>query len=633
MRVRTFATSMAFMAVCLSAYAAGADGWASMNGGTTGGTGGTVVTVDNATDLIYYVQGTQQAAYIIYVSGHIDLGGSNIRVRGNKTIIGLPGSRITGNFKCYRSEESNNIFQFLNMDNAAKAGDGDCISIDGASNIWVDHCTFTDAGDGAVDIKNGADYVTVSWCKYQYTFNSGHNFCNLVGHSDSNGSTDLGHLRVTFHHNWYSTLCHERMPSVRFGKAHVYNSYFNSPGNRYCIRTRLYAECLVENNYFKDVQNPWERYVTSAGGDPGLLYASGNIFDNVTWYVGSDSSSVLIDGTDTVFVPPYAYAPDPAALVPAIVQWGAGVEGREGSPPHWLSGTYGDFDTSGLVDMQDFAVFAGYWLATDNNADADFDENGIVDMVELGMFAANWMNLSPDVTAPDKPATFRVLGQDGQAVLAWTENTEEDLAGYSVYRTTTWGTDYVRLNETPLTQAGYIDTDVVNGTMYYYRVTAVDTSGNESDVSLDGCAQPAAGAANLTLQEDAPGFCGVQGIIDYGKHTGFTGAGFLDVTNSAGTGVSWTINIAEAGTYTLRWRYANGSGDRPGRLLINGTEAAASISFPGTGAWNSWADRSVDYTFGTGVYTIRLEGTTGESLANIDYLNVKGNAPEPAVCP
>jgi pectate lyase len=604
-----------------------------MNGGTTGGEGGTVVTADNAADLIYYVQGTKQAPYIIYISGHIDLGGSSIRVRGNKTVIGLAGSRITGNLKCYRAEESNNIFRYLNMDNAAKAGDGDCITIDQVSNIWIDHCTFTDAGDGAVDIKNGADFVTVSWCKFQYTANNGHSYVNLVGHSDSNGSTDMGHLRVTFHHNWYSTLCHERMPSVRFGRAHIYNTYFDSPGNRYCIRTRLYAECLVENNYFKDVQNPWERYVTSAGGDPGLLYASGNIFDNVTWYVGYDSSSVLIDGTDTVFTPPYAYTPDPAGMVPSIVQWGAGADGKEGYPPHWLFGTYGDFDYSGLVDMQDFAVFAGYWLATDGIADADYDENGIVDMVELGMFAANWMNLPPDVTAPDKPAGFWALGQNGQAVLTWTANAEDDLDGYWIYRTTTWGTNYVRLNETPLAQADYIDTDVVNGAMYYYRVTAVDTSGNESDVSIDGCAQPAAGASNLTLQENALGFCGVQGIVDYGKHTGFTGAGFLDATNSLGTGMNWMVNIAEAGIYTLRWRYANASSDRPGRLLINGTQAIASISFPGTGAWNSWAEVSVEYAFSAGVQSIRLEGTTSDSLANIDYLKITGAAPQAAVCP
>lgn len=622
-------TGILVVIMSVSVYAGSPDGFGQY---TTGGAGGTVVTVDNADDFIYYVQGTKQTPYIIYLDGHINLGGSNIRVRGNKTVIGLPGARITGNLKCYRPEESNNIFRYLNMDNAAKAGDGDCISIDGVTNIWIDHCTFTDAGDGAVDIKNGADYVTVSWCKFQYTANYGHSYVNLVGHSDTNGDTDMGHLRVTFHHNWYSNLCHERMPSVRFGRAHIYNTYFDSPNNRYCIRTRLYAECLVENNYFKDVQNPWERYTTSAGGDPGLLFASGNIFDNVTWYVDYDSNSSLIPGTDTVFEPPYAYSLDDAAMVPAIVQWGAGADGKDGYPPHWQFGIYGDFDYSGLVDMHDFGQFAQYWLATEDIDNADYDEDGIVDAFELGLFVENWMQLPPDVTAPDAPAEVWALGQDGQVTLSWSENSEDDLDGYIVYRSTTWDENYVPLNATPLKTAGYVDTEAVNGTMYYYVVRAVDKSDNESEPSVYTCGQPAAGPANLTLQEAAFGFCSVQGILD-NKHAGFTGAGFLDATNSSGTGMNWMVNIGQAGTYTLRWRYANASGDRPGRLLVNGTQVIASISFPGTGQWYNWSEVSVEHTFSAGPNAIRLEGTISESLANVDYLKLIGAAPEAAACP
>jgi pectate lyase len=63
-----------------------------------------------------------------------------------------------------------------------------------------------------------------------------HRFSNLVGHSDNNASEDAGRLHVTFHHNWWGQLVHERMPRVRFGRVHVYNNFYNSPGNNYCIR-------------------------------------------------------------------------------------------------------------------------------------------------------------------------------------------------------------------------------------------------------------------------------------------------------------------------------------------------------------------------------------------------------------
>jgi pectate lyase len=617
----------------LGPAAIAADGWASMNGGTTGGQGGISVTVDNAADLIYYAQGTKQTPYIIYVSGSIDLGGSNIRVRGNKSLIGLPGSHITGNLKCYRSEESNNVFRFLNMSNPAKAGDGDCISIDGAANIWVDHCTFTDAGDGAVDIKNGADYVTVSWCKFQYTANNGHSYVNLVGHSDTNSSADMGHLRVTFHHNWYSTLCHERMPSVRFGQAHVYNTYFNSPGNRYCIRTRLYAQCLVENNYFKDVQNPWERYVTSAGGDPGLLYASGNLFNNVSWYVGYDSSSVLIDGTDTVFTPPYAYSLDPTEKIPALVQWGAGADGRDGYPPHWVFGTYGDFDYSGLVDMADFSQLSGYWLATSGIEDADYYQNGIVDAEELVLFADHWMKLPTDVTPPEEPTNFWAQGNNGLVALYWADNSEADLAGYDIYRSLTSGGGYVKLTTVPKTFSEYADDSVINGTLYYYIVRAIDVHGNVSDDSVEACALPET-ACTVVLQENATGYCGINGKVDVsGEHSGYTGIGYLDTTNAVGNGIDWSVNVPSAGSYTFLWRFANGSTDRPARLLVNGIEIAASIPFPTTGAWENWTTATVDISLPAGNAAIRLEATTSGGCANIDYFKVSGDRPEAAVCP
>ena len=620
---------------CCSSAVFAVDGFATQNGGTTGGEGGTVVTVDNAADFINYVQDQHQDPYIIYVSGTIDLGSSNIRVRGYKTVIGLPGSHITGNLKCYTSDESNNIFRYLDMDNYDGAGDGDCISLDGVSNIWVDHCTFTDADDGAVDIKNGADYITVSWCKFQYPSSTEHTFCNLVGHSDSNGGTDMGHLRVTFHHNWYSTLCHERMPSVRFGKAHVYNTFFDCPGNRYCIRTRLYAQCLVENNYFNGVQNPWERYTTTTGDDPGLLYASGNIFDNVTWYVGYDSKSSLIDGTDTVFTPPYAYTPDNASMVPGIVQWGAGADGQDGYPPHWYFGQYGDFDLSGFVDVNDLETFAGYWLDTTDIDNADYDDSGRVDMSEFALFAKNYRYTAPDTTAPEAPADVWALGQNAQAILDWADNnTEEDFAGYNIYRSTTSGSGYTQLNGALLTSSSYVDDTAANGTMYYYAVTSVDTNNNESEYSVEACAVPDATSDNVMIQEDATGFCMTADIQEISaEYDGYTGSGFANTLNATGMGVDYSLNIATAGTYTFTWRFANGSTDRPAKLLINDVEEVASIGFPATGAWNAWSTVSAQVTLTAGAKSVRLEATTSGGCANIDYMQVEGTGPEIAVCP
>jgi pectate lyase len=617
----------------VQAYDSAPIGWASQNGGTTGGAGGTTVTVNNATDFINYVQNSKQTPYIIYVSGNINLGGSNVRVRGNKTIIGLPGSHITGNLKSYRSIESNNIFRFLDISNKDGAGDGDCISIDGASHIWIDHCTFTDGGDGNVDIKNAADYVTVSWCIFKYTYNSGHNFSNLIGDNDNNGSVDTGHLLITFHHNWYSTLCVERMPSVRFGTLHIYDNYYNCPGNDYCIRTRLYAQCLVENNYFKDVQDPWERYVTSAGGNPGLLHASGNILDNVTWNAGSDSDVVLIDGTDTVFTPPYSYTLDNAADVPAIVQYGAGANGKDGYPPHWYFGYYGDFDRSGFIDMKDFATFANYWGVPDCNQlwNADYNGDCKVNFYELGLMAEHWLYIAPDTTPPAVPSGFWAAGGDGTVLLEWNDNNEPDFAGYNLYRSTTHGSGYTKLNSSLLTNSTYTDNTVTNGTMYYYAATSVDAVGNESAKSVEGCALPGS-VANIVLQENATGFCGVNGPVE-SEWAGFTGAGYANTDNALGNGVNWKISVPSDGNYTFVWRYSVLTGNRTAKLIANGTTVIPSISFPASGANTTYIETTpIDVSLTAGINTIRLEATTADGLGNIDYMKVSGNNPAIVSC-
>jgi hypothetical protein len=73
----------------------------------------------------------------------------------------------------------------------------------------------------------------------------------------------------------------------------------------------------------------------------------------------------------------------------------------------------------------------------------------------------------------------------GHAVtLTWVASTSPNVAGYNVYRVTTSGGPYTtRVNSTLVPRTTYADTLVQAGQTYYYVVTAVDTSGNESGYS------------------------------------------------------------------------------------------------------------------------------------------------------
>ncbi len=278
------------------------------SGNVTGGEGGQTVRVTTTAE--FDEACNMEAPVIIEVAGVIDT--HNPSVRSNKTIIGVVSGACLASGISIVDSASNVIVRNLIIKNPSS---DDGVSIFG-KNIWIDHCTFVDCADGSIDITSGADYITISWCKFTYTVNSGHNFVNLISSSDG----DSGEYRVTFHHNWWSTGCVERMPSVRWGNVHVFNNYYNCPGNNYCIRTRINAEILVENNYFENVQNPWEQYITS--GTPGKLKASGNILINTTNITTSDR--LIPSGTDSVFSPSYSYTLDSGSNVKSIVMAGAG---------------------------------------------------------------------------------------------------------------------------------------------------------------------------------------------------------------------------------------------------------------------------------------------------------------------
>ena len=68
--------------------------------------------------------------------------------------------------------------------------------------------------------------------------------------------------------------------------------------------------------------------------------------------------------------------------------------------------------------------------------------------------------------------------------LSWSINVESDLVGYRVYRSEQEGARGALLTPDPLPSPAYRDNSVQSGQRYWYTVTAVDRSGNESVPSL-----------------------------------------------------------------------------------------------------------------------------------------------------
>ena len=78
---------------------------------------------------------------------------------------------------------------------------------------------------------------------------------------------------------------------------------------------------------------------------------------------------------------------------------------------------------------------------------------------------------------------LEVLGQLDIA-LDWADNAETDLAGYRVYRSTEQGfTPSVEHLLMQVSGPGFVDEEIEVGTVYYYRITAIDLGGKESNAS------------------------------------------------------------------------------------------------------------------------------------------------------
>jgi fibronectin type 3 domain-containing protein len=89
-----------------------------------------------------------------------------------------------------------------------------------------------------------------------------------------------------------------------------------------------------------------------------------------------------------------------------------------------------------------------------------------------------------DVYPPPVPEEVVAVAEAGRARLVWRQSEAPDLAGYIIYRKSATG-DWARLTAKPIAATNYVDTAVVSGQAYDYRVTAIDQIGNESAPSAE----------------------------------------------------------------------------------------------------------------------------------------------------
>lgn len=324
-----------------SAASADATGYATRNGGTTGGAGGETVGATTGTQIHEALcsRSSSSTPIIIEVSGTINHGNTS-KVSGsscstaddkielknisNVTLIGVGSGAVFDQLGIHVRNSSNIIIRNVTVQNVKKSGSptsngGDAIGMESdVSNVWVDHAALSASGgesegyDSLIDLKNNTKYVTLS---YSTLRNSGRG--GLINSSDSNTTSSY----ITFHHNLYQNV-DSRTPLLRGGTAHSYNNHFVNI-TKSGINSRIGGRAKVENNYFEDSKDVLGTFYTD---EKGYWQVSGNTYDNVTW--SDEGSKNYPAGPDpqsnTTINIPYSYSLDDAGCVPDVVRQTAG---------------------------------------------------------------------------------------------------------------------------------------------------------------------------------------------------------------------------------------------------------------------------------------------------------------------
>jgi len=309
-------------------------GYATLDGGTTGGGDGPVYTADTLAQLRTYAG--MAGAAVVRINGTIPLqfdGGQPVELESDKTVLPVHagdgliygGLRIKGTH--------NVIVRNLTIAKAPNVNGADAITIQAANNVWIDHCDLSSdltspkgTYDGLVDTVHGSRNVTVSWNHFH-----DHYAVSLVGHTDdpTTASIEDPPLTVTFHHNYYQRVV-QGAPRARWGHVHLFSNYYQTvqlpsdATSSYAIASTDGATLRIESNVFEQVAIP---IVTFLDDNSNITDGTVNDPSISNFYIPSSSASANnITTPYNTWKPPYQYvgSVDSTGGVPIIVRTCAG---------------------------------------------------------------------------------------------------------------------------------------------------------------------------------------------------------------------------------------------------------------------------------------------------------------------
>jgi len=243
------------------------------------------------------------------------------------------------------------------------------------------------------------------------------------------------------------------------------------------------------------------------------------------------------------------------------------------------------------------------WLMVMDYQNTQYDNSDYQDNVYLVS------NMRPTIQAPAPQTASATVGQGG-VTIEWTPVSDPTLQGYNIYRSTAPNGTYALLNTSPVSGFSFADGSAPSGASSYYRITAVDASGESEGAAasiLVGPPVPASVVATPQGTSAVITWAASAGAASYDVFRQLSGDSTFSQVATAITATTYTDNgLSAGGTYTYEVRAVSGSGASGFTLAAPITISAGNIPAAPTGliataAGSSsinlaWVDNSSDET-------------------------------------
>ncbi|MBN2166124.1 MAG: carbohydrate-binding protein [Marinilabiliaceae bacterium] len=650
---------------------------------TTGGRGGDIYHVTNLNDSgtgSFRDAVSQSNRIVVFDVGGIINISSRIVIKKNITVAGqtAPGGGITiyGNGIAFNDDSGNNIIRYIRI-RMGKNGDSgkDAVSISAGTNYLFDHVSISWGRDGTLDVNGtGIDNMTFQDCIIsQGINNSNHSTGGLMQSGKWSMIRSLYIDNKT--RNPKARGTHECINSVFYNwgtngyimgdtdgtsECNLIGNYFiygpSSSSNTHITNTTptfyVYgSDNRVDSNKDGTLNGSiMTDYKTATVESSPYAYPGVNQLmsakDALYHVIDNVGASIVRDAVDEL-------------LISQLTSFGTAGQIINTEDDNGISGNVGTVASGTVPTDTDQDGMPDYWETanginpntSDHNGDNDGD--GYTNIEEyLEWIVNNIDNQTIDAFSTIEAETYNLQSgvkleacDEGGQNVAFIENGDwirfnnidfgSGAAGFiSRVASTSTSTGNIVLSidgtsniigTCAVTSTGgwqvWSDAECsINTTSGVHDLYLTFTGGSGYLLNLNNFIFTEPTSNSITIEENQPGFCGVDGTVD-SNNAGFTASGFANTDNATGKGVNWKINFETSGTHTFTFRYASNS-DRPANLIVNGTTVASNINFPSTGAWTTWTTISTTANISAGTYDLRLEATGSNGLGNIDNITV-----------